>query len=150
MLDQYSWSLSWNSNGSPKRIETQINSETVGMHCLVLSSTSNVIDHANGNIFDNRFSNLRVATYSQNQANRGKSPRKTTSQYKGVSWYARDNNWQAGIKVNKVSINLGRYKTEKQAARAYNEAAIKYFGEFAKLNEFGDPLGSEEEKKDVG
>ena len=88
------------------------------------------VDHVNGNKLDNRVKNLRVATKSQNQYNRGK-PKSNTSGFKGVSWYAPGNSWRAKITVNKKYINLGSYKCPIEASEAYLAAAQKYHGEFS-------------------
>lgn len=81
---------------------------------------------------------IRIATRSQNGANRKKSLRmkgKTcSSTFKGVSWCKRYKKWLAYLFFNKKVKHIGYFKDEKKAAQAYNEAAIKYFGEFAKLN----------------
>ena len=91
------------------------------------------IDHINGNGLDNRKSNLRICTLSQNNANRKKSIN-GTSMYKGVSWYSPYGKWCARICKNDLDIFIEYFKSEKEAALAYNEAAIKYHGEFANLN----------------
>lgn len=91
-------------------------------------------DHINGNKLDNRKENLRKVTQSQNQANRKKGKNKS-SIYKGVIWHKRRNHWLAQITINRKKIYLGSFNNEIDAAKAYNEAAIKYFGEFARLNE---------------
>jgi len=91
------------------------------------------VDHINGNTFDNRKVNLRICSRSENSMNRKKSNNKS-SIYKGVSLYKRDMNWVSYIKINGKKISLGYFETEKEAAFAYNTAAIKYFGEFALLN----------------
>jgi hypothetical protein len=44
-------------------------------------------------------------------------------------------NWRAQITVNYKNINLGRFMNEQEAALAYNAAALKYYGQFAVLNE---------------
>ena len=81
-----------------------------------------IIDHVNMKPDDNRWSNLRKSTHSQNHANgRGK----------GFTWDRRTKRYQAQIKVNYRSIHLGRFKTAKAARAAYLAAARKYFGEFA-------------------
>lgn len=91
------------------------------------------IDHINGIRDDNRFANLRLASANENQWNM--KPKKSACPAKGVSMaYGK---FRASIKVNCKSINLGLYETMDEAAHAYNKAAIKYFGEFARLNPIG-------------
>lgn len=98
------------------------------------------VDHANRNGLDNRRCNLRVATRSQNIANRG--PLKTnTSGFKGVNFIKSTGKWQAAICVKGVQISLGTFLSPVDAARAYNDAALTHFGEFAYLN----PIESEGE-----
>ena len=91
-------------------------------------------DHANGDGLDNRRCNLRAATAAQNQMNRGKFA-SAYSVFKGVSWHKRDRRWVAKIKANGRRINLGYFISELAAAKAYNESAIKNFGEFARINQ---------------
>ena len=90
------------------------------------------VDHINHNTLDNRKLNLRLCTRSQNQHNRKKQ--KGSSRHKGVCWHKRDRRWQAGICYEGQHIYLGCFADEVKAARAYDRAAIKYFGEFAHLN----------------
>jgi len=91
------------------------------------------IDHKDRNILNNLEDNLRVCTNIQNSQNRKKDVF-SASKYKGVSWRKRDNKWQATITINTKSIYLGVFSDEEEAAKKYNEAAKKYFGEFAVLN----------------
>jgi hypothetical protein len=91
------------------------------------------IDHRNGNGLDNQKSNLREATDQQNGANSIKKVT-ATSIYKGVCKHTVNNNWIAGIKFNYKRLHLGSFKTEVEAALAYNRKATELFGEFAQLN----------------
>lgn len=91
------------------------------------------VDHRNHNTLDNRRSNLRVCTNSQNCANKKKASGKSSG-YKGVTWFKRDNCWKAQIKVNYRNIHLGYFDKEADAAAAYNKSAIRIFGEFALIN----------------
>ncbi len=93
---------------------------------------SGQIDHKNRNGLDNRISNLRVATSSQNQANKGMRS-DNTSGVKGVTWDAERCKWLAAIHVNGKRIGLGRHDSIGDAAFAYREAAIKHFGDFANI-----------------
>ena len=90
-------------------------------------------DHINGDKLDNRRCNLRLATRSQNMANRPKS-RNNRSGYKGVIWDKRQGKWRATIGYHGKTTTLGRYDNIEAAARAYDRAARQYFGDFAYLN----------------
>lgn len=96
-----------------------------------LKIESCLVDHKNRDKLDNRRSNLRLATNSQNGANSANAD----GSYKGVSWSQGRMLWQAYIKVNYRQESLGYFETITEAAQAYNEAAKFYFGEFAYLNE---------------
>jgi hypothetical protein len=90
-------------------------------------------DHINGNGLDNRSVNLRACSRSENLRNR-REYRGGTSTFKGVYWDKRDKKWVARIKKDGERYLLGRFCDEIQAARAYNAAAKKYHGEFARVN----------------
>lgn len=110
----------------------------VYMHRMILNVPKDVkVDHINGNTLDNKKSNLRVASAQQNNFNR-KHHDNVSSRFKGVCWHKRDKIWAAGICRDGKIMFLGYFDDEIQAARAYNKAALKYFGEFAKLNEFNE------------
>lgn len=94
-----------------------------------------LIDHIDGNPANNRIDNLRLATNTQNGLNSRKWAKKTTSQYKGVSWYERDKKWTAAYR----HAFLGYFVSESEAALAYDAAALAHDPTFACLN-FGDAL----------
>ena len=91
-------------------------------------------DHKNGNGLCNLRSNLRTATNQQNAANRRKHDYTTSSQYIGVTWNHIKQRFRAVIGVDYKSIHLGYFVSEIDAAKKRDEAALKYFGQFAVLN----------------
>lgn len=93
------------------------------------------VDHKDRNIFNNQKSNLRLATHSQQMANRGP---KEGKDYKGVTYHKRDKGFQALAEKDKKVYYGGLHKSEIAAAKAYDKLAIKLFGEFAYLN-FPEP-----------
>ncbi len=93
-----------------------------------------MIDHIDRNESNNKLSNLRLATNTENQMN-ARSRSSSSSKHKGVSYFKKNNNWRAYIRFNKENIYLGSFDEEKDAAKAYNKAAVEYFGEFANLNQ---------------
>lgn len=109
-------------NGGKQR-HIRIHREILGV-----TGTKQFIDHINGNALDNRKINLRLATNSQNQANR--ESRVGSSQFKGVWWVKGRNKWRAYVK----GVHLGLFDSELEAAEAYNKKAVEIYGEFAKLN----------------
>jgi hypothetical protein len=108
---------------------------SIGMlHQVLMGFPGCQVDHINHDTLDNRRSaNLRLATASQNQGNR-KLQVGCASQYKGVCWHKNHNKWMSRITINKKVIYLGYFQDEIEAAKAYDEAAKIYFGEFALMN----------------
>lgn len=107
------------------------------MHRLIAGAgTDDEVDHTNLNGLDNRKENLRIATRSQNHANRRKLGKKgtATSQYKGVHWDKARQCWAAALTFQGRTVNLGRHANEADAARAYDTKARELWGEFARLN----------------
>lgn len=106
----------------------------VKMSRLIMNAPKGVmVDHEDGDGLDNQRHNLRFANNTQNQHNQRRLRSDNTTGYKGVTVH-RDGRFVAQIYVNKKHLNLGYFKTREQAARAYDAAAEKYFGEFAAPN----------------
>jgi HNH endonuclease len=89
------------------------------------------IDHINGNPADNRWSNIRPATRSQNSANKGRDP-VNTSGYKGVHLCGFTGLWRARIKFKGKSTCLGRFTSPEAAHAAYAKAARRIYGAYAR------------------
>lgn len=140
----YEWLNQWKWQATPAsypgewyaRRAARYNGKNVSllMHRFILGATrGSQVDHINANGLDNRRSNIRVVSNTQNQQNRRKR-RNCSSLYKGVHMDKSRNRWRAEIKVNGKRISLSYGKNEIELAKVYDKAAIKYFGEFARLN----------------
>lgn len=119
----------------------RIRSGRLSLHHFILGMSrlrpeSWEVDHKNGNIFDNRKSNLRPCTRQQNAFNQKKRD-SCTSKYKGVSWDTKKKRWHTHITINGKAKFLGYFVDEQAAAKVYNVEASRLFGEFAKPNEVG-------------
>ena len=105
------------------------------LHRFILDTPTGMhTDHINGNGLDNRRSNLRVCTNAENRRNQ-RSQTGRSSKFKGVNWHKMAAKWRAQVKVDGKTKHLGYFASEIDAARAYDTAALKYFGEFALLND---------------
>jgi hypothetical protein len=103
----------------------------VRLHMMVMPCPAGMVtDHQNGNTFDNRLANLRLATVSQNKIN--ERARGGTSKFRGVC--RTNTGWRVVIGCNGRQTYLGNFADETEAARAYDAAAVRLHGEFAALN----------------
>jgi hypothetical protein len=127
-LNQYKWRF----HGG--YAVTKISGVTTYMQWVVFGRKQGFqVDHISRDTLDNRKSNLRHATKAQNGINRGAN-KNNTSGFKGVSWNKSKNKWDSQIAISGKHVLIGRFTKPEEAARAYDEAALKYFGEFAYLN----------------
>lgn len=114
-------------------LRAKINNKTIMLHRWVMNATEGeVIDHINGDLLDCRKTNLRSCSIMENSRNRKISKNSSTG-YKGVHTVYKDR-FRAVIRVNRKLHYLGYFKSALEAASAYDTAALKHFGEFAKLN----------------
>lgn len=137
IIKKYKWHLHVHEKG--KRIYAIAHIYKKGkdtkiyMHRLLMGFPKKSVDHRNCNGLDNRRCNLRVSTVGQNTSNqRMRSDNK--SGYKGVWFNSDEQKYCANIQFNYKHISLGAFSSAILAAKAYNKGAIKYFGEFARLN----------------
>lgn len=106
----------------------------ISLHVFLMNpSSGQKIDHIDGDGLNNCRENLRIATSRQNDHNRRPKINKK-GKFKGVMWEKDRHKWAARIMVNGTYKNLGRFDNEIDAAIAYDDAARKYFGNFARLN----------------
>jgi hypothetical protein len=105
------------------------------MHNEIMPPTPDrMVDHIDHNGLNNSRGNLQLATPSQNACNRRKKNIKCSSKYKGVCFHKWAGKWMSAVKVNGKRIHLGYFDNERDAAKAYDEAAKEYHGKFASLN----------------
>jgi hypothetical protein len=106
------------------------------LHAFIMKAEpGQIIDHINGDTLDNRKANLRFVSAAENARNaRRPTSVGKTSKFKGVYWDERRQRWVAGITCDGVQSHLGVFSEEADAARAYDEAAIRLFGAFARTN----------------
>jgi hypothetical protein len=135
-VKKYRWNINkcWNKNTNLTPhfyagcIDRENNNSSLLIHRYIMSAPRNmVVDHINGNTLDNRKSNLRVVTQSQNRQNyKGVNPN-NTSGHIGVTWDKTNNKWFAHIRVNWKQKNLGLYDNIEDAIDARRKGEEKYF-----------------------
>lgn len=128
LVSKYNWTF------DGRYPATYINGKKVRLHRLLLApKPDELVDHINMNELDNRRSNLRLASKSQNMANRGNQVN-NISGYKGVHKRKDTGRWQSYIKYQGKRIHLGYFATAEEAAYVYDQATIQLFGEFGRTN----------------
>ena len=144
-LNQYKWCYVRTKQGRGYvRTHEHKTNKGLFLHRVIMGNPiDKEVDHVNGDALDNRRKNLRIVTRSQNNMNRIKIRNKHG--FKGIYFQNRRykkksnrktifNHWKSSISFNGKRIKLGSFSTKEQAAHAYNLAATKYFGQFARLN----------------
>lgn len=129
LVSQFLWHV-----GAKGYVMARLNGKKIYLHRLIMNTPNDMdTDHINRNKLDNRRENLRIATRSENNMNK-KMQTNNTSGYKGVGWNKQNQNWRAKIKVGDKHLNLGSFQDKILAAKAYDDAAKKYFGKYARTN----------------
>lgn len=109
-------------------------SKNAKLHRFILKcKKGQLVDHIDGNPLNNQRSNLRICNHSQNVMNRNRQ-HNAASKFKGLTFRGNKNLWRARITLNGKRFHLGDFINQEEAALAYNEAAIRLHGEFARLN----------------
>jgi hypothetical protein len=104
------------------------------LHRFILGYSGELlVDHINRNKLDNRKSNLRLVTATQNVANSVKQ-NNCSSKYKGVAWRKDRKKWHAQILINNKHVHIGYFNDETEAAKAYDSYVMKYKCEYASIN----------------
>ncbi len=108
------------------------NGRGIRMHRLILGAgRGDMVDHADGDRLNNRRCNLRLASHSQNNANKRRA-KNNTSGFKGVYWCRAKQRWHATVMLNRKRHHAGYFESAEQAHHAYVELASKLFGEFVR------------------
>lgn len=132
-VNNFKW-YAYNSDGIYYAGRTLPGNFSISMHRYILNAPSQFyVDHKNRDGLDNRKTNIRLCTASQNQANRIVSPKNKTG-FKGVSYHIRDKKWHSRIRLSGELFHLGTFSNPIEAAKMYDRKAIELFGEFARLN----------------
>lgn len=137
-LNNFKWFA--HKSGNAFYAETRIGDgykkqKVLKMHRFIMNLNKEklVVDHRDMNGLNNTKENLRVCTRSQNAMNK-KSQQGSFSKYKGVSYHKRNKKFQAEITINSKKKYIGNYHKDVDAAIAYDNKAVEFFGEFAVLN----------------
>lgn len=140
MLSKLTWKLGKAQDGTPtifsiNYFKQGATFKQIKMHNLIVDPPKkHYIFHRNRNPLDNTKGNLKILNSSQHEVTKPPQSNNQTG-LKGVSWHTRFKKWQATIQVNGRKLYLGRFIDIRDAANAYNEAALKHYGDYAYTND---------------
>jgi len=136
-VNQFKWYAHRNKIRTVVYGYTKINKKSVMLHRFIMkvNETKIQVDHRNGDGLDCKKVNMRLCLHGQNQAN-GKKYKNCSSKYKGVYYSNHAKKWAAQVAtgVSGKPRPLGYFNDEKEAAKAYDKAALELHGEFALIN----------------
>ncbi|MEY4617646.1 MAG: hypothetical protein RJB66_2606 [Pseudomonadota bacterium] len=149
-IEKHKWRITYGASGRPRvvtsvRTENGVKNITLGAFLMKPPAGKQVYARRFNEGLDYRRDNLVVCTLKERQRLLPKARKDASSIFRGVSFAKGSSNWRAGIEVDGVSINLGNFASEKDAASAYNRAARKYFGKLAYQND----LSAKTEKRKI-
>jgi hypothetical protein len=135
LVSQYKLSVCWGKYNSfyavayypPKKNNVQLSRLILGLN------DKRKVDHADGNGLNNQKSNIRYCSDCQNSMNKP-IQKNNKSGYKGVHFQNNANKFRVRITVKSIKMHGGYFESPIDAAKRYNELAIQYHGEFARLN----------------
>jgi len=135
-VNQYKWCINSNGYAVTSYRDSNGKRKAMKMHRFILNLNKgdSLVDHRDTIRINNQKYNLRVASFVENLRNQ-KINKNNKSGFKGVRLHKPSSLYIAQIGINGKQKHIGYFKCPVEAAKAYNEAAIKYFGEFAQLNE---------------
>ena len=146
-LSQFTWrwiGAGYVARQVKRREDGKLKHGCVYMHREIVSApTGSVVDHCNKNTLDNQKQNLRICSQRENVAAgrtmTAKNGKPVASRFRGVSRAANQKNpWAARIRQDGRTKSLGCFPTEREAALAYNAAALELHGDYATLNAIDD------------
>lgn len=134
-IGEYRWFAQNHPSGIYAATGSSRKRERISMAAFIMNPDHGmVVDHRNHNTLDNRKANLRICSRRENGMNRKGVTARNKSGYLGVTFEKFTGKWKAAIKVNGRARTIGRFNTVDEAVLARDIAALKHYGEFARLN----------------
>lgn len=131
-LSQFVWYAHKNRHGKWYAVRS-VGKNMVWMHRVIMNPPDNMeVDHRDGDGLNNQDENLRIATHAQNMINSKKIRANNTTGYRGI--FRKRKKWVAQVQKHGKCVFSKTYPTAEEAARGYDQAARRHFGEFAVLN----------------
>lgn len=132
-VSEYKWYGRRGKNGTIYATSTLHKNVHMHRHILGVNNPKEFVDHIDHDGLNNTKSNLRIVNNSQNMQNM-RPNKNTSSKFKGVYWNSEKMKWTTQIRINGKTKHIGHFAEEIEAAKRYNEMAIKHYGEYAFIN----------------